>query len=206
MGEIMDEERLRARFDADADHVLGLWQRTAAGLNSFLGRSDCTVLWECEEVKIPFHDVYEAPLIHLLSEGEHPTDGHDFLFLVINSISNRYATFVRTLSEYEADGDANSMDNLLHPKFVVKGSYGAVALHNSVVLSDRELNLLVQSSWNSELQIYEWHIIDEALRQVRIMNWQQVVVASLVLRELTFAFRFPLWRTSNLSFTSNDQY
>lgn len=157
MGEIMDEERLRARFDADADHVLRLWQRTADGLNSFIGRSE-----------IPFTDVNEAPLIHLLSEGEHPTDGHDFLFLIINSISNRYGTFVRTLAEFEVeDGDANSVDTLLHPKFVVKGSYGAVALHNSVVLSDPELNLLVQGGWSSETHSYDWHKIDEALRQVR---------------------------------------
>jgi hypothetical protein len=50
---------------------------------------------------------------------------------------------------------------------VVKGSYGAVALHNSVVLSDPELNLLVQGGWSSETQSYDWHKIDEALRQVR---------------------------------------
>jgi hypothetical protein len=168
MGDIMNEDIIRARFDADADHVLGLWQRASEGLNSFIGRSDCNVLWQCEEVEIPFTDVNEAPLIHLLSEGEHPTDGHDFLFLIINSISNRYGTFVRTLAEFEVeDRDVNNVDTLLHPKFVVKGSYGAVALHNSVVLSDPELNLLVQGGWSSESQSYEWQKIDEALRQVR---------------------------------------
>jgi hypothetical protein len=192
MKDIMDEEKLRTRFDIEhASHITALWRRTAEALNSFLQRTDCRVFWQCEEITVPFKNVEDAPLISLLSEGDHPTDGNDYLFIIINAIVGRYNTFVRWLGEFEANQDHPKGDeNALHPKFVVRGSYGAVATSTVVVLPESELDLLVESAWDSTSQMYNISRLEDTLRHELALHVRRPMLMNPLeyLRE-RFSFR-----------------
>jgi hypothetical protein len=153
MGELMKKERLLERFDsARVHHILALWERVRVGLNTILTETDQKVHWQCEEVSIPFEKVENAQLAFLLSEGLHPTDGNDFLFLMINEAIELYNNFAEKLAAFSvatSEGGDGSTEEL-QPKFIIRGYGGAVKVGAVVPLSKDELHWVAESSWDPE--------------------------------------------------------
>jgi hypothetical protein len=152
MGELMQKERLRERFDsARVHHILALWERVRVGLNTILVETDQKVHWQCEEVSIPFDKVENAQLVSLLSEGLHPTE-HDFLFLVINEAVELYNNFAKKLAAFSGAADEVGDDSTeeLQPRFIIRGYGGAVKVGAVAPLSKDELHWVAESSWDSE--------------------------------------------------------
>jgi len=163
-------EKLKSRFGvANAAHVMSLWGRAAEAFDKCIKQAGYKVCWQCEEVEVPFLKVEDARMIDLLSEGDHPTEGHDFLFLIIHAIIDRYNTFVRWLVEYESDLESLSY-TAVHPKSIVKGSYGAVGVSTPVVLSQNELNILIQRAWNVESEAFDMETLNESLRYKLVLH------------------------------------
>jgi hypothetical protein len=157
MGVLMKKERLRERFDsARVHHILALWERVRVGLDSILAETNQKVHWQCEEVSIPFDKVENAQLVSLLSEGLHPTDGNDFLFLVINEAIELYNNFANKLAEFSGAADEVGDDNTeeLQPRFIIRGYGGAVQLGAVAPLSKDELHWVAESSWDSETRVF----------------------------------------------------
>jgi hypothetical protein len=157
MGELMKKERLRERFDpARVHHILALWERVRVGLNTILAEIDQKVHWQCEVVSIPFDKVENAQLVSLLSEGLHPTDGNDFLFLVINEAVELYNNFAKKLAAFSgaADEVRDSNTEELQPRFIIRGYGGAVKVGAVAPLSKNELHWVAESSWDSESCVF----------------------------------------------------
>ncbi len=186
----MNVEKLESRFGvANAAHIMSLWRRSAAAFNKCIKQSGYKVYWQCEEVEVPFHKVEDATMMDLLSEGDHPTEGHDYLFLIIHAIIDRYNTFVRWLVEYESDLESLS-DTAVHPKSIVRGSYGAVGVSAPVSLSQNELNILIQRAWNAETEAFDMEILNESLRYKLVLHVRRSMLMNPTkfLRQ-QFAFR-----------------
>jgi hypothetical protein len=191
MKDIMVPEKLCSRFDVDqANHIMGMWNRAAKGLNDILRRPEVKIFWDCQEIEFPFNDVEDAPLLALLSEGDHPTDGNDFLFLIINAISDRYNSFVRWIEEYESESRASDGVYSLHPKFVMRGSFGAVVMNELAVLSETELDLLIERTWDSELQQFDMTRLNDSLKYELLLHGRRPLLINPMshLRE-SFSFR-----------------
>jgi hypothetical protein len=191
MKDIMDPEKLCSRFDFDqAHHILAMWNRVSKGLSDILRQPDCKIFWQCEEIEFPFKDVGEAPLLALLSEGDHPTDGNDFLFLIINTIIERYNSFLRWMGEYDVESRDADCAYSLHPKFVMRGSYGAVVMSESAGLSETELDLLIESTWDSESQKFDTIRLNVSLKHELLLHVRRPVLLNPMdyLRE-RFCFR-----------------
>jgi len=155
MSEIMKHHIFSRRFDAvSSNHIARLWKRTTQGVNSILN-SGHSIFWDCEEVKIPFQKLEDASLMMLLSEGDHPTDGHDYLFLLIYDIASTSNSFSRRLHEIHKIEDTTVIMPEVHPKFVIHGSNAAVAITSLSFYSIHDLASLIQSVWCEKRGIYE---------------------------------------------------
>ena len=107
--DVMDERLLRARFGAvHASHLYSLFLRVVEKVNLFLTANENRVNFECEDVALPFTDLMEVSLIQVLSEAEHPSSGHDSLFLVISDLLMRYNSFIISVSTFK---EARSVDD-----------------------------------------------------------------------------------------------
>ncbi len=194
MNEIIQDEILCRRFDAvQSNHIARLWKRTARGFNNILN-SDHLIFWDCEEVKVPFQNIEEANIIMLLSEGNHPTDGHDYLFLLINHIVNKSNLFSQRLHEFhrkESADDSFSMMTEVHPKFVIHGNNAAIAISSLSFYSLDDLASLMESVWCEEQGLYDLNKISPIIFEEMIgflNNRPAVKNPSSFLRE-KFQFR-----------------
>jgi hypothetical protein len=192
MCDVVKPELLRRRFDSvTVTHVTALWARVASGVNQFLREVDYKIAWQCEEIQIAFTRLEEAPLVALLSEGEHPTDGNDVLFLLINDIVGTYNSYVGRLVECVASNNADlTQEQEVHPKFVATGCGGAVSMSTVMPLPRSELSRLVASCWASDDEVYDLEKLDTALRrEVRLHSSPPIISdPSHCLRE-RFRFR-----------------
>ena len=164
---IMKKEMLQRRFDSVAvDHITALWGRVTTGVNSILREAGHKIAWQCEEIQVSFDLLEEASLVALLSEGDHPTDGNDVLFLLINDIIGGYNNFVSRLVECvrSCDQDSIQQEHEVNPKFVATGCGGAVSMSAAVPLLQSELKMMVQSCWNSVEETYDLTKLDASLR------------------------------------------
>ena len=104
LDDIMDKETLVQRFDSIVVHsILKLWHRVKDKLDVYLVSCGHIVHWDCEEIVVPFSKIADASLMMLLSESNHPTDGHDYLLIIINEIIQYYNYFILKLNEYTND-------------------------------------------------------------------------------------------------------
>ena len=156
MRELMTKEHLQQRFDlARVQHLLGLWERCRVGLNEILADTDQKVHWQCETVSIPFEKLESAKLVSLLSEGQFPTDGNDFLFLIINETVDLYNVFAEKLSAFTASTAASDDHRTIPPKHIIRGLAGALKISAVTPLTKQELNWMAESCWDSEEQVYD---------------------------------------------------
>lgn len=153
---------LQKRFDTvSASHISSLWERVVSGVNAFLEEFDHKIAWECEEIQVEFHTLENAPMVALLSEGDHPTDGNDVLFLIINDIVGGYNRFVRQL----ADCFDSDIVEELHPRSVSAGCGGAVSVASAISISPSDLTLIVSSYWKPDENRYDLLGLHDALRR-----------------------------------------
>lgn len=193
MGELMKKERLRERFDsARVHHILALWDRVRMGLNTFLADTNQKVHWQCEEVSIPFEKVEDAQLVFLLSEGLHPTDGNDFLFIVINEAVELYNNFAKKLDAFSgaADQGGDCITEELQPRFIIRGYGGAIKVGAVVPLSKDELHWVAESSWDSENHVFRQHELKDRIMDMINLHDPVALIANPLnhLRE-KFCFR-----------------
>uniref|UniRef100_A0A7S4JD02 Uncharacterized protein n=1 Tax=Odontella aurita TaxID=265563 RepID=A0A7S4JD02_9STRA len=197
MQRMMQVSLLHKRFDSvTTDHILRLWKRTVEGFNMFRQSAHNVVNWDCEEIMLPFETIEEATLMMLLSEGKHPTDGHDYLFLVINTLVDRYNSFARRLNEFNTQGQGNSQERAkvasqdLHPRFLLRGSGGAVAISSISLESTEKLSALVEQCWCDQREGYDPRKLSFAIKEETGLgsDWPQISCPLSFLREM-FQFR-----------------
>ena len=191
VSEIMKQALLRRRFDSvTANHIGTLWDRVTAGVNEYLREVEHKIAYECEDIQVGFDKLENAPLVALLSEGDHPTDGNDVLFLIINDIIGAYNNFARRIAEcVSSDACDSTPSQELHPKFVATGCGGAVAMSAAMPLSASDLTMLVASYWNSDQKCYDLTSLGNALHRELGLRHSPPVISnpSKCLRE---CFRF----------------
>jgi hypothetical protein len=189
MGDLMKKECLQERFDsARVHHILALWDRILLGLNRLLVETQRKVHWECEEVSIPFDKVENAKLVFLLSEGSHPTDGNDFLFLVINETVSLYNNFAEKLANFTTSNSDKT--KMLHPRCIIRGYGGAAKVGAVMPLSKEDLTWVAECSWNSEIGTCEPDKLKKLLHDMINLHDRPLVISNPLdhLRE-KFCFR-----------------
>lgn len=167
MSDVVKQALLERRFDtASANHVARLWERVASSVNAYLLEVGHKIGWECEEIEVAFDKLENAPLMALLSEGDHPTDGNDVLFVIINSIIGEYNSFARRLADcVNSDEAPSGGGEEVHPKFVATGCGGAVAISTVMPLSLSYLNMIVAGYWESNKGRYNLEGLGTALQR-----------------------------------------
>lgn len=185
----MKREQLQQRFDsARVQHILGLWENCSSGLNEILALADQKVHWECETISIPFEKLENATLVSLLSEGQHPTDGNDFLFLIINETIDQYNVFAEKLAGFSGSSEVDHP--AIPPKYVVRGLSGALKIGAVLPLMKQELNWIVESCYDSDTHMYDPERLDFVLQNAINLQDRPTLIANPLdhLREL-FYFR-----------------
>jgi hypothetical protein len=163
MSDIIRKEILIRRFDAiQSNYVVRLWERAAKGFNIILN-SQHQIFWNCEEVKMPFQNIEDASLLMFLSEGNHPTDGNDYLFLLIYHIINKSNLFSQRLHEFHKVINSDSIMPEVHPKFVIRGNHAATAVSSLNFYSLDDLASLIESVWCVERGLYDLNKISPVI-------------------------------------------
>ena len=182
--DVMNEQLLSGRFGSiDSGNLIQLWTRVVKGVNEFLQSNNSAVFWNCERVNIPFSDLEEhATLMTILSEKEHPTEGHDYLFLIINELVLRYNNFV-SLNE------TSQIRQELHPRTLVRASKGSHVLSGVFGVQSVIANL-IESYWiirdgnfNSE------GLTNAILQDVGLIGGLEPIRSPLSFLRERFAFR-----------------
>jgi len=154
MESMMQESSLKERFDsAHVHHILEVWGKVKQGFNLYLSSMSSRTFWECEEVPIPFKQIEKASLMMLLSAASHPTEGedcNDYLFLVINDITQKYNAFAMKLNSLVSD---SGKPRELNPKFLFRGGSGDLSIlsswesHNYANDVSHALDKVAESYW-----------------------------------------------------------
>lgn len=173
MEQLLQENILRRRFDPiTTHHILDLWSRASDALNLLLEKGDRHIVWDCEDVDVPFTRANEASLMMMLSELRHPTDGNDFLFLFIHSIIQEYNSFALRLNEamipLRASDTTQDGSRELHPRFLLRGSPGVIAISAECLTDFSENSGFIESYWSSDG--FQSRRLRQALRDGRFVE------------------------------------
>ena len=77
------------------------------------------VPWNCAFIEYPFQSLLDATFMSLLSEGNDPSDGNDFLFLAIQHIITIYNDMAcKMLGLYNGSDDQSTHNLSVYPKFL----------------------------------------------------------------------------------------
>ena len=143
MNSLMQEDVLTKRFGhINSAHLQHVWLRVVEGVNAFLNANDSKVMFDCTEVHVP--DIENLTLISLLSEMESPTEGHDYLFLVINGIILQYNNFVKSIISVEPD---NQTTEEIQPRTLVHASKDSIMVNGISSTTKSLIENLVESHW-----------------------------------------------------------
>jgi len=201
--DIMDERLLRARFGVvHASHLHSLWLRVVEKVNSFLSANDSRVMFDCEDVAVSFSDLRDVPLVQVLSEAEHPSHGHDTLFLVISDLLMRYNNFIISVSTFKNTRSVEKPEEI-HPRSLVRGSKNSIAVK---VLSEEVasgLGSLIESYWEERSFALDG-LLGAIQREFDIIGSLQTVMAPLSFLRERFVFRDCYVGTNNI-LDENDQ-
>ena len=143
INDLMSEECLLKRFDyLQTSQLGGLWTRVKEGINGYISDMNQTIFWDCEKIDIPFQKIEDTSLIMILSESGHPTDGYDYLFLIINDIVSKYNDAVRKIALRVNTGESTE----LHPTLLIhQGHKNTFAFNNFCGYFD--FDALIETYW-----------------------------------------------------------
>ena len=181
--DVMNEQLLSSRFGSiDSSYLTQLWMRVVEGVNAFLQANNSAVYWDCERVDIPFSDLeHQATLMSILSEKEHPTEGHDYLFLIINELVLRYNNFVSL--------NSTNQNCQLHPRTLVRASKGSHIVSGVFGVQSVIANL-IESYWIISDGNFNAEGLTNAIRQdVGLIGGLEPIRSPLSFLRQTFAFR-----------------
>ena len=137
-GDIMKQDVLLKRFDqTHTNHVINLYRRVKNGLDSHLRLCKYEVNWDCETLSIPVKDLDDTSLIMLLSAYDHPTDGYDYLFIIMNQIILQYNEFILKLHDHK--------NKTVSPQMLLHRSPAGLVLKSLAFLISSEFPLMVES-------------------------------------------------------------
>ncbi len=193
---IMNENTLIARFDSfNVKHILSLWRRLREHLDYYLENNNYEVQWDCERIKIPFSKTADVSLIMMLSAYEHPTEGYDYLFIIINDIIGRYNYFVMKLNEYKEASSIQVHHQEINPTTMIPGSPGAISLSILQWIASTHFDRLVERFRGPKLDEYD------------VTKLEQAACQELSSCEFTIQNPIKLWRQFNfrLNYTSSQQ-
>ena len=189
LGDVMDERLLRARFGvAHASHLHSLWLRVVDKVNLFVSANE-SVTFECENVALPFSDLRDVSLVQILSEAEHPGNGHDSLFLVISDLLMRYNNFVISVSTFRDTRYVNNdQPEELHPRSLVSGSKSSIEV--KAVTEDVAATVanLIESYWEDGSFELEG-LLGAIRRELDVIDSLQTVMSPLRFLRERFVFR-----------------
>lgn len=187
--DIMKEGLLTNRFGGiDASRIRSMWLRAAEGMNSFLNANQSMVRWNCQEIVVPFSDVTKTTLISILSEMEDP-ESHDYLFLVINELIQRYNNFAKSIRSFLMYDNTIELQEI-NPRSVVRGSKSAISVIGTVSGTEGIMHELVQAYWSNRDTSFD---LESLLKAIRfdigmISEFKQIRSPISFLRE-QFSFR-----------------
>jgi hypothetical protein len=186
---VFDENLLSARFGSiDASRIRTMWSRAAQGINSFLNANESVVQWNCDQITVPCSDIMEANIIAILSEMEDPTEGYDYLFLVINEIILRYNNLMKSVGLFigwESDG---VHIHEINPRTIVPLSKNAMAVTSVVSTTEKAIDELVASYWSKDDNSFLLANLLKAIRLEMVGHHQTIKSPVSFLRE-RFSFR-----------------
>jgi len=187
--DIMDERLLRARFGVvHASHLYSLWLRVVEKVNLFLAANDSRVTFDCEHVAVSFSDLRDVPLVQVLSEAEHPSNGHDALFLVINDLLMRYNNFIVSVTTFKSTMSVDDKPNEIHPRSLVRGSKNSIAVKALTEDVAATLENMIESYWEKR-SFALVGLLEAIQREFDIIGSLQTVMASLSFLRERFVFR-----------------
>ena len=143
---VLTEDTLKRRFDSICvKHVIALWNCVKKHLDFYLEKNEYHVNWDCERVTIPFATTKNAPLIMFLSAGSHPTEGYDYLFIIINHIIEKYNYFIIKLNECKRSClDIQVTENPINPNTILLGSVGEASLSTLGWITSVDFSRLIE--------------------------------------------------------------
>lgn len=188
MENLMDESLLETRFDRDRVHrLLTLWTRLCDRFRRFIHENKGIVHVDCTEVTIPFPALEKATLIQLLSEGDHMTDGNDYILLIVNDIVQQYNGFIGKIEEIV--GDTNKLSSrTIHPR-LISSVCGASALldHPSKPIG-QSLTWVAECSWEESSDDFNLNTMSRLMKLFVNPRLNRIGNPTTLLRE-KFCFR-----------------
>jgi len=191
IGDVMDERLLTHRFGSiDGAHLQNVWFRVVEGVNAFLCANNSVVAWNCEEVNVPFCDLKNASLISILSEMEHPSEGHDYLFLIINELVLRYNNFIKSMNTIASSSNADQKVEEIHPRTLVRSSKGSIIVNQAISNTPSVIENLVESYWIKEDRNFNMESLTKAIcYDMGTIGQLQPIKSPLSFLRDKFAFR-----------------
>ena len=203
LSDVMDERLLKARFGiVHASHLHDLWMRVVEKFNSFLSANDSRVTFDCEDVTVSIPDLMDVTLIQVLSEADHPSDGHDALFLVINDLLMRYNRFIIAVSTLRNVRSTDDQEEEIHPRSLVRGSKNSVAVKALTGDIASTLANLIESYWQGDSFAVD-ALLRDIQREFDIIGSLQTIMAPLSFLRERFVFRDSFVGSVNME--ANDQ-
>lgn len=186
---VLEEHLLSARFGSiDASRIRAMWLRATEGINNFLNANGSVVQWNCERITVPFPDITNATVIACLSEMEDPTEGHDYLFLVINEIILRYNNLMKSISSFIGQNSNSEAVHEINPRTIVPLSKNAVTVTSVVSTTEKAIDELVESYWSKDDDSF---LLVDLLRAIRLemMAHPQTIKSPMTFLREKFSFR-----------------
>ena len=192
MKELMRQDLLLKRFDRTfTKHITQLWIRVVKGFDCMIKAENGRVPWKYAFIEYPFQSLLDATFVSLLSEGNDPSDGNDFLFLAIQHIINEYNDLARKMLGLYNGSEGQSTPNLsVYPRFLATACGSVPTLNGCLQLNKSEIDLLVQTAWDPESREINMKTFNHKLKEHVQTHSAPPLIANpfLFLRE-KFSFR-----------------
>ena len=162
---ILEEDTLKKRFDnVRVNHILGLWSRVKVHLDDYLEQNENHVYWDCERIALPLTSASKATLIMFLSASSHPTEGYDFLFMIISNIIEQYNNFILRLNECKKECNIVKIaDDTVSPNTILPGNHSALSISALRWINSIHLHHMIEQYRRPKLDVYDIAKLEEAV-------------------------------------------
>ena len=192
MKELMRQDLLLKRFDRTfTKHIMQVWTRVVKGFDYMIQADNGRVPWKCSFIEYPFQSLLDATFVSLLSEGNDPSDGNDFLFLAIQHIINEYNDLTRKMLDLYNGSEGQSTPNLsVYPRFLSTACGSVPTLNGCLQLNKTEIDLFVQTAWDPESREIKMKAFHDKLREhIQFHSAPPFIANPLLFLRQKFTFR-----------------